>query len=153
MMSETIFLRTGDVLTALVRSDFHAETDIQELLAKYPEVIPGHQVDGDNPRRWLLIAREIGVPDAVGVHDEFRLDHLLVDQDAVPTLVEVKGSWNTELRREVVGQMLDYASRAVAFWTAERLADRFASRCESEGLDPTSELRRHLRLPEDTRNP
>jgi hypothetical protein len=41
-----------------------------------------------------------------------------VDQDAVPTFVEVKRSSDTRLRREVVGQMLDYAANASAHWDA-----------------------------------
>jgi len=151
-MSDTIFLRRGDTLTPLHRTDFGSEADIQLLLSKYPDLLSGQQINPDDPRRWLLVAREMGVPSAEGDMDEFRLDHLFVDQDAVPTLVEVKGSWNTELRREVIGQMLDYASRAVAFWTADRLADRFSTRCSAEGLDPGAELRRHLHSPEGERD-
>ncbi len=49
------------------------------------------------------------------------MDHLFIDQDAVPTLVEVKRSTNTQIRREVVGQLLDYAANAVRFWPVERL--------------------------------
>jgi hypothetical protein len=33
-------------------------------LARYPDLIPGDDVDPDVPRRWLLIAREAGVPRA-----------------------------------------------------------------------------------------
>ena len=48
----------------------------------------------------------------LGTGDRWSVDHLVIDQDAVPTLVEVKRGDNTELRREVVGQMLDYAAHA-----------------------------------------
>lgn len=37
---------------------------------------------------------------------------MLVDQDAVPTLVEVKRGSNPEIRRTIVGQMLEYAAHA-----------------------------------------
>ncbi|MFI0718271.1 hypothetical protein [Streptomyces sp. NPDC021224] len=37
------------------------------------------------------------------------MDHLFVDADAVPTLVKVNRAADTRIRREVVGQMLDYA--------------------------------------------
>ena len=53
-----------------------------------------------------------------GGSDRGSLDHLFLDQDAVPTLVEVKRSENTQIRREVVGQMLDYAANGVMFWSA-----------------------------------
>jgi hypothetical protein len=42
------------------------------------------------------------------------LDHLVVDQDAVPTFVEVKRASDTPARREVVAQMLDYAANGRA---------------------------------------
>lgn len=73
------------------------------------------------------------------------VDHLFVDQAGTPTLIEAKHSGNSELRRSVVGQMLDYASRAVAHWSADRLADRFRERCQSDGLDQDEEIRRLLR--------
>lgn len=40
------------------------------------------------------------------------LDHLFLDQDGIPTLVEVKRGGNAQVRREVVGQLLDYAAIA-----------------------------------------
>lgn len=61
------------------------------------------------PRRWLLVSREWGVPREEGGGGHWSLDHLFLDQEGVPTLVEVKRSSDTRLRREVVGQMLDYA--------------------------------------------
>ena len=53
------------------------------------------------------------------------LDHLFLDQEAVPTFVEVKRSDDTRIRREVVGQMLDYAANGVVYWPAERLRSDF----------------------------
>jgi hypothetical protein len=64
------------------------------------------------------------------------VDHLFLDQDAVPTLVEVKRSSDTRIRREVVGQMLDYAANAVVYWPVERLRATFEASCESGGRDP-----------------
>ena len=40
------------------------------------------------------------------------LDILLVDQDAVPTLAEVKLSSNSEIHRKIVGQIFQYAAHA-----------------------------------------
>lgn len=44
------------------------------------------------------------------------IDYLFLDQNGIPTLVEVKRSTDTRIRREVVGQMLDYASSGSLFW-------------------------------------
>ena len=63
--------------------------------------------------------------------DRWSLDHLFVDQDAIPTFVEVKRSSDTRLRRQVVGQMLDYAANASAYWDAGRLRSSFESRFDS----------------------
>ena len=43
------------------------------------------------------------------------LDHLFVTRDGVPVLVELKRAMNSRLRREVVGQILDYAANATAY--------------------------------------
>ena len=65
------------------------------------------------PRRWMLVRREMGVPDQEGTGDRWSLDHLFVDQDGVPTLVEVQHWASTEVRHTVVGQMLDDAANTV----------------------------------------
>jgi len=63
------------------------------------------------------------------------VDHLFLDQDAVPTIVEVKRSTDTRIRREVVGQMLDYAANAVLYWPVETLRAQFEAGCEEPGQE------------------
>lgn len=58
----------------------------------------------------------------------------------MPTLVEVKRSTDTLIRREVVGQMLDYAANAVVRWPVDRIRSQFEARCERDGLDAEQEL-------------
>jgi hypothetical protein len=84
----------------------------------------------------LLLAREAPVPaddDGVG---RWAVDHVFVDQEESPTLVEVKRSPNTRLRREVVGQMLNYAVNAVVYWPMEQIRTRFEVTCQTQGRDP-----------------
>ena len=95
-------------------------------------------------QRWLLVKREVGVPGSATAGPRWSLDHLFIDDQAVPTLVEVKRSDDTRIRREVVGQMLDYAANGVVYWPAERLRSDFEARCAREGLDPLDELRSSL---------
>jgi hypothetical protein len=64
------------------------------------------------------------------------LDHLLLDQDAIPTLVEVKRSSNREIRRLIVGQMLDYAANAVTYWNIESLRAAYEEHVADLGGDP-----------------
>jgi hypothetical protein len=81
----------------------------------------GDQINPDDPPRWIVVSREAGIPDSDGGSDRWSVDHLLLDQHARPTFVEVKRSSDTRTRREVVGQMLDYAANAQAYWPHDRI--------------------------------
>ena len=124
-MAERIYILDGDNLEPMKEQGFASEDYLQDLLAKHLDLLDGELVSPGNPRRWLLIKREMGVSVAAGESDRWWLDHLLVDQDARPTLVEVKRSTDTRIRREVVGQMMDYAANAAQFWTLETLRQSF----------------------------
>lgn len=129
-----------DALHALERRPYDSEDLLQTLLERYPDLLAGDQMGGDEPRRWALVSREVGVPGEEGGGDRWSLDHLFLDQDGVPTLVEVKRSSDTRIRREVVGQMLDYAANAVVYWPVDRLAAAFEATAEADGADPAERL-------------
>ena len=133
-----IYHRSGDGLVKLELTPYDAEDDLQRLLAVYPELLSGDR-DGSG-QRWLLIKREAGVPSSDNSGDRWSVDHLFVDQDALPTLVEVKRSSDTRIRREVVGQMLDYAANASSYWQAADLRRLFEERSRDSGRDPSEEL-------------
>ena len=122
-----IFVLRDNELIEMIEQPYLAEADLQSHLAAHPELLSA-EAAGDERRRWLLIQREMGVADRENGADRWSLDHLFVDQDAIPTFVEVKRSSDTRLRREVVGQMLDYAANASAHWDAGRLRSSFESR-------------------------
>lgn len=113
----------NDSLIALEEIGYLTEENLHELLAQYPDLLPGDQIDPENPRRWLLVSREIGIPGEEGQGSRWRLDHMFLDQDGIPTLVECKRSVDTRIRREVVAQMLDYAANAAAYWSADDLRE------------------------------
>jgi len=142
--SGLFILQPDGTLVGLAETEYDSEAFLQELLAKFPELMPGDQIDSASPRRWLLITRELGVPDDVDAANRWSLDHLFVDQDGVPTLVEVKRSSDTRIRREVVGQMLDYAANAVVHWPIEAIRAAFERRCEKDGKDPMQEVQAFL---------
>lgn len=144
-MTAGIFIVQPDgSLLALSESPYDSEDVLQLLLERYPALLAGHQVDAERPRRWLLVKRELGIPDGENAAVRWSLDHMFLDQDAVPTLVEVKRSSDTRIRREVVGQMLDYAANAVAFWPAERLQAEFEATVSRAGGEPSTVLREFL---------
>jgi hypothetical protein len=98
------------------------------------------QMDRSDPRRFLLVCREAPVTDSDGGSWRWSIDHLFVDQDAIPTLVEVKRSSDTRIRREVVGQMLDYAANGTRYWGEGTLHQLFERTCAGNGLDPAIAL-------------
>jgi hypothetical protein len=107
------------------------DRELQQLLERNFDLLPGDQIDPDDPCRWLLIKREMPVPDPSTGSDRWSIDFLFVDQDAIPTFVECKRCTDTRARREVVGQMLEYAANGHHYWTRELLT-RFAERTATE---------------------
>ncbi len=136
---EIFVIRETDGIVALQLSPFPREQQFQELLARHPQLLTA----GTGGRRLLLVRREApirhGDDGATGW-----LDHLFVDEDGVPTLVEVKRSSDSRIRREVVGQMLDYASNAAFGWSVDRMKSFFDSTCEEAGLASADTLAEFL---------
>jgi hypothetical protein len=136
-MANNIYLiQQSGKLQAMSEQPYNNEDILQKLLEDYPELLGGDQVDSEAPRRLLLISREYGVPGEENGSDRWSLDHLFIDQDGIPTLVEVKRSTDTRLRREVVGQMLDYAANAIVYWPVENIRSKFEAACERKGAEP-----------------
>lgn len=143
-MADPIYLiRTGSKAIKLEAREYDSEDELQRILAEYPELLAGEQIDRAEPRRWLLVGREIGIADCEDGENRWSLDHLFVDQDGVPTLVEVKRQSDSRLRREVVGQVLDYAAHA-RFWTSSFLAACFEETCRRTGDLPAERLKAFL---------
>jgi hypothetical protein len=149
-VNRTIFLIDGSEQLVELREQLYDSEDLlQRLLATHPSLLAGDQINRTDPRRWLLIRREAGIPGEEGGSDRWSIDHLFLDQDAIPTLVEVKRSSDTRIRREVVGQMLDYAANAVVYWPVEYLRAQFEGACAGRNLDPEQELASFLGPEED----
>lgn len=138
-----IFLVQGETLIEMKEEPYDSEDVLQELLARHPNLLAGDQ-PASASLRWLLVKRETGVPSREGGGGRWSLDHLFLDQNAVPTLVEVKRSDDTRIRREVVGQMLDYAANGVVYWPADRLRTEYEGRCVREGKDPAVDFSQSL---------
>lgn len=98
------------------------ESKLQEIVEKNPDLLTREW--DDQPRKLFLVAREKEVHAEEDAGNSFSLDHLLVDSEGVPILVEVKRSTDTRIRREVAAQMLDYACRASS-WNIEALKELF----------------------------
>lgn len=144
-MDGTIYLIGKDgELEEMSQQPYEKEDILQKYLADYPNLLAGDQMNEAKPNRWLFISREMGVPKEEGGSDTWSLDHLFLDQDGIPTLVEVKRSSDTRSRREVVAQMLDYAANAVVYWPIDRIRTCFEASCDKQGIDPIERLRELL---------
>jgi hypothetical protein len=144
-MSGGIYLINADGnLVEMTEQAYDSEDLLQGYLATYPNLLAGDQIDSSSPRKWLLISREVSIPSEESGPARWSVDHLFLDQDAIPTLVEVKRSSDTRIRREVVGQMLDYAANAVIYWPIEKVRAQFETNCQSLGIDPEQVLSEFL---------
>lgn len=112
------------------------EKALQTLIERHPDVIPGHQLDpgAADPPRFLLLRRETAVGD-------WSLDHLLVDQRGVPTLLEAKLLENPDSRRAVIGQIIEYAANASPTWGNGRLRALASEYWAKSGRDVDSIVR------------
>jgi len=98
---------------------FPTETELQELLQKNPELL---RQDSDPP--IAFVARELDLKEAGS------LDLLLVNRDGLPIAVEVKLQRNTQARREVVAQTIDYIS-ALTSKTVDELDEMLSGQLEA----------------------
>lgn len=88
---------------------FADEKELQNFLRDHSDLMPTDEIEVGTPP-LLCIGWEVGV--ASGSQDL-----LYIDETGLLTIVETKLKKNPEARREVVGQILEYASDASA-WTA-----------------------------------
>ena len=144
-MSGHIFnIQDDGTLVEMNEQEFENEDIFQTLLERYPNLLAGDQINSADPRRWLLVRREMGIPAEELGADRWSLDHLFLDQDAIPTLVEVKRSSDTRIRREVVGQVLDYAANAVVHWSIDQVISEYEKQCSDDGVNPDQRLETFL---------
>lgn len=116
------------------------DKELQRLLEHNPDLLPGDQIRPDDPRRWLLIKREMPVQDPNTGADKWSIDFFFVDQSAIPTFVECKRFHDTRSRREVVGQMLEYAANGHYYWTRDTIRTYAEDTAKRRGLDLTTAL-------------
>ena len=146
-LTEQIYhLNTQGQLDPMAEEPFDLEDTLQKLVADHPKLLSGEQINPNDPRRWILIRREQGIADTEDGSYRWALDHLLIDQDAIPTLVETKRSDNSEIRRTVVGQMLDYAAFARRTWKVQDIRRDFEESENIAGRNPDDTLTKLLRL-------
>ncbi|WP_374576433.1 hypothetical protein [Phenylobacterium sp.] len=141
-MNSTVFMiDNAGGLTELSHAEYDSEDLFQKLLAEHPALLGSA---GGPTGRLLLVRREAPVPEAQDGPGRWSLDHLFLDGDGVPVLVEVKRATDTRARREVVAQMLDYAANGVAYWPVDQIIEAFNATVTKTGGEPDQRLAEFL---------
>lgn len=120
----------GDTSTALSEMTYGASPDgvseawIQDLIQRHPECLPIEEIDPifANP---VALCKELNTPAGA-------IDNFLITASGLPVLVECKLWRNPEGRREVVGQILDYA-KELALWSSSDLQREVARKVGGAG--------------------
>ncbi len=123
-----ILLNEGEgalIAERVPRGTANSEFVLRDLIHDHPESMPVQAVDG-SLGRVFTVAKEFYVP-SVGY-----IDVLLADERGRLIVVECKLWSNPQARREVVGQILDYA-RELARWDYEDLQRQISSSKKRKG--------------------
>lgn len=132
-----IYLKHGGTYVSMTETPYDSEGVLQALVAQHPEMLAD---ENRGQERLLLVRREAGVNDQADAGGRWSLDHLYVDSNGIPTLVEVKRSSDTRGRREVVAQMLDYAANAKTSFSADRMAAWLEDDAQARGTTAAQAL-------------
>jgi len=82
---------------------FASEAALQNILYESPGIIPIEKL-GEGLKEPKLFIKEAGLPGSGYT------DLIGIDEDGVITIIECKLATNTEIRRKVIGQLLEYAA-------------------------------------------
>ncbi|NEW94896.1 hypothetical protein [Rhodopseudomonas sp. BR0M22] len=144
-MSQSLFiLNKGAGITKMPQVAFGSEDEFQALLASFPELLTDADFGEQGARRWVLVGREVAIPNQEGGAAQWSVDHVYLDQDGVLTLVEVKRASDTRARRQVVAQILEYAANATNFWRVADISKLFEATCNQSGTLADIELAKLL---------
>jgi hypothetical protein len=108
------------------------DKELQRLLEKNLDLLPGDQISPGDRLRWLMVKREMPVVNPSSGGYAWAIDFLLVDQDAMPTFVECKRRNDPRSRREVVGQILEYAANGRYYWSGSEFRSHAQNTAGSE---------------------
>ena len=113
------------VMARVPQGEARREHRLRDLILANPEILPIHELD-PGFGRIVAVTRELNVP-GVGF-----IDVLLIDERGRLVIVECKLWRNPQARREVVGQILDYA-RELARFSYDDLQREVSSSTKRQG--------------------
>jgi hypothetical protein len=102
-------------------TDFLSEKQLEEVVCRYPQLLTR---EGDSP--LIFITQQIQMSSGI-------MDVVMIDNDGLPVAVEVKLGRNSQSRREIVGQLVDYVSTLTEY-TVDELDDLVSGKV-SDAID------------------
>lgn len=126
-------------LKSLDHQNRYDEAWVQDLVFRHPEILPVDELD---PAFGGLVPVCREMPTTAGP-----IDALFVNEDGLLTLVECKLWRNPEARREVVGQILDYA-KELSSWSYEDLTRAVGGRGAQSPNPLFDQVREHAEVDE-----
>ena len=118
------------------------DLELQRILELNPNLMPGEQINPTDPRRWLIVKREMPVPNPATGENRWSIDFFFVDQDAKPTFIECKRYSDTRAKREVIGQMFDYAANGHYYWSKNEMREYAEQSLNKNGISLEEEIKR-----------
>ena len=109
----TVYKSVGNKIMELKIAPFLNEDVLHTLIENYVEIIPSEEIIGSPI--FLVIKRELGTASG-------SIDLLMIDQNMIPTVVETKVN-NSEVRRKIVAQGIDYVASLYSDLTGEIIED------------------------------
>jgi predicted RecB family endonuclease len=87
-----------------IESTYKDEAHLQDMIYKNPKIIPFEDINPESENRKLILIKELGLPGYGSI------DVVVVDNSGDIYLIETKLATNPDIRRKVVGQILEYAA-------------------------------------------
>ncbi|MDO9044798.1 MAG: hypothetical protein Q7U35_05760 [Methanobacteriaceae archaeon] len=122
-------IKSDDNIITIPEKKHSKEINFQKLIIKHPDLIPGDQINFEKPRRWLYVGKEVNFPVLGG--SNIRLDILFLDQEGIPTLVELKRSEDNRLKSEVASQIIEYGANILLSMDTRAIRELFEKNNET----------------------
>ena len=118
---------SGSEWEAVEAQDYKGETELQKLLASSPSLISIEEIRPGSSS-FVVAIREVGLPGSGST------DIIAINPDGDIALVECKLANNAEIKRKVIGQVLEYGAYLFKM-SYEQLSDRIEKRTATSLAD------------------
>jgi hypothetical protein len=114
-------------LNPLDHTSFEKEWQLDSYVENYPQLLASALSTDEEELRFVLLERQAAIDDSdAGRSGRWAADAIFLDQTGTLTIVEDKLSHNPEIRRKMVGQMIEYVANLLDTFTVDGVHERLA---------------------------